>query len=39
MKRVADVMTEEVRVIEPQQSLKRAAEIVGEAGRGLVAGM
>jgi len=30
MKRVADVMTEEVRVIEPQQSLKRAAEIMAK---------
>jgi CBS domain-containing protein len=28
MKRVADVMTEEVQVIEPQQSLKRAAEVM-----------
>jgi CBS domain-containing protein len=30
MKRVADVMTEEVQVIEPQQSLKRAAEIMAK---------
>jgi CBS domain-containing protein len=30
MKRVADVMTEEVQVIEPQQSLKRAAQIMAK---------
>jgi CBS domain-containing protein len=30
MKRVADVMTEKVQVIEPQQRLKRAAEIMAK---------
>jgi CBS domain-containing protein len=30
MKRVADVMTQDVQVIEPQQSLRRAAELMVE---------